>query len=728
MSMIASFAIFTVIAAVAFGAFLILDYYQSQPLTNTNTQSAVQSIEQNLVAQSQLKQFSTNADLVAFLEESSVSENYYGYGSGMMIEQDMMVAPIANETTGLSTADLKEARDYSETNIQVAGVDEGDIVKTDGQYIYTITGNDVVILDATDLSSPKIVSRLTFDSAPRGLYIYNNILVVYGNEGNVYEIMADSMEFGDTSTSPIRESSSYSFVTTYNLEDITKPAEIRNVSIEGDYYNSRMINDVVYLITTESAYVYDSDYPIPMLLDNGRVMPLTGKGCNCPEMYYIDAPYQSQIFTSITAVPVTEPDAEIGQELFVLESAENVYVSQNNLYLAYTKYINEYELLIEAQKEVVIPQMSAEDQQKIKDIENSPAHVLTQSEKDQKILILINSFLNSTTSEVSSDIEDDVTKVIEHTYKDIALELEKTVIHKISLNGTNMKLDASGEVVGHVLNQFSMDEQNGNLRVATTKNREWSSFDIFNNDSYNNVYVLDENLDVIGKVENLAEGEQIYSVRFMQDRAYIVTFRQTDPLFAIDLTTPTKPVVLGQLKVPGFSSYLHPYDDNTLIGFGKQADDNGRVTGLKLSLFDVSDVNNLQEIDMYEFEGSWNDSIALTDHKAFLFSKDKNLLVVPVTLYDQAEAELGYYNTVSTNGAAVFTITKEGFTYRDQIDHSDGTSSDNISRGFYDYSYYDTVVKRSMYIEDYLFTFSTKYLQSHALDTLVEEATILLQQ
>ena len=126
-------------------------------------------------------------------------------------------------------------------------------------------------------------------------------------------------------------------------------------------------------------------------------------------------------------------------------------------------------------------------------------------------------------------------------------------------------------------------------------------------------------MKVVGKVEKLAEGEKIYSVRFMQNRAYLVTFKQIDPLFVIDLEDPTNPKVLGELKIPGFSNYLHPYDETTLIGLGK--DSGNWNAGLKLSLFDVSDVKNPKEIDNYVFENGRGDSIALNDHKAFLFSK-----------------------------------------------------------------------------------------------------------
>ena len=171
-----------------------------------------------------------------------------------------------------------------------------------------------------------------------------------------------------------------------------------------------------------------------------------------------------------------------------------------------------------------------------------------------------------------------------------------------------------------------MDEDNGYFRIATTRDRDYiyNMEDRVETSSYNNLYILDDNLQTVGSVENLAEGERIYSVRFMQDRAYIVTFKQIDPLFVIDVGNVRNPKVLGFLKIPGYSSYLHPYDDHTLIGLGKDTkeNDSGRVTtaGIKLSLFDVTDPATPQELDSIVMGDSGSSSLALDDHRAFLFS------------------------------------------------------------------------------------------------------------
>ena len=283
-----------------------------------------------------------------------------------------------------------------------------------------------------------------------------------------------------------------------------------------------------------------------------------------------------------------------------------------------------------------------------------------------------------------------------------------------------LEYKTNGEVTGKVLNQFSMDENNGYFRIATTKNRTWSRYDRENRKSYNNLYVLDENLKQVGSLENLAEDEKIYSVRFMQNRAYMVTYKQIDPLFVIDLSNPKNPTVLGKLKIPGYSDYLHPYDDTTLIGLGKDTGESewggSSVKGLKLSLFDVADVKNPKEIDTYIMGDSGSDSIALRDHKAFLFSKEKNLLSIPVSIREQA-GEKNWQRKLVFSGVAVFNINKKGFKLKGKIDHSDGGIS-SPSDYWHGYSYYDNTVKRSLYIDDVLYTFSNKYIKVNNINDL----------
>ena len=228
------------------------------------------------------------------------------------------------------------------------------------------------------------------------------------------------------------------------------------------------------------------------------------------------------------------------------------------------------------------------------------------------------------------------------------------------------------------------------------------------------------NLSIVGKLENLASGENLHSARFMGDRGYLVTFKKTDPLFVIDLSQPTSPVVLGQLKIPGYSDYLHPYDETHLIGVGKhtvEADegDFAWYQGVKISLFDVSDVTDPRQIANYTIGDRGTDSPILTDHKAFLFDKEKALLVIPVSVakidasqYPGGVPSYAYGNTV-WQGAYVFSTSLDGFVLKGTVTHLE--SGENV---------YNTThwVKRSLYIENVLYTVSDKRIKMNSLENL----------
>ncbi|MDF1498575.1 MAG: beta-propeller domain-containing protein [Patescibacteria group bacterium] len=621
---------------------------------------------------------------------------------------------------------------YSKTNVQIGGVDEGDIVKTDGKYIFTVTGSNVVIIDAYPAENSKEVSRIKLDSNPNGIYINNNKLIIYGQNYSY-----NNEKYNDII--PKNRFNNYSYIKIYDITDKANPIENKSYDFEGNLSDSRMIGDYVYFVTSSDSYIYDTEHPVPIVFENGNLLSNKDSDtrCNCPDVYYFDMNYYSYNFTSVNSINVNNLAENLNTEIYMLDGYQNnLFVSPNNLYITFNKRISgekiHADITMEILKERIYPQLSAKDRERVEKIENADSDILSPVEKYKKIILLMIKYENLFTDQ-EENFEQEMKKRAKERYKDISKELEKTVIHKIAINKGDLKYMASGEVIGSVLNQFSMDENNNYFRIATTKNRSWSSFiDDEERESYSNLYVLDENMKVVGKVEELAKGERIYSVRFMQDRAYLVTFKQTDPLFVIDLADQTNPKVMGELKVPGFSSYLHPYDNQTLIGLGREADEDGRVTGgVKLSLFDVSDIANPKEIDKYVMGDRNSNSIAISEHKAFLFSKDKNLLVIPVSMKENSviiqegitfEEDLRIMppqNNKYFNGVAVFNINEKVFELKGTIDHPDDNSSN-----WYGYNN----VSRSLYIDDVLYSLSNKYMKANWLDTLNEAKTIILNE
>ena len=231
-------------------------------------------------------------------------------------------------------------------------------------------------------------------------------------------------------------------------------------------------------------------------------------------------------------------------------------------------------------------------------------------------------------------------------------------------------------------------------------------------------------MKIAGKLEGIAQDERIYSTRFIGDRLYMVTFKRIDPLFVIDLSNPENPKVLGELKIPGFSDYLHPYDENHIIGIGKETSENEwggvSIKGLKLALFDVSDVEKPKQIDQYIIGESGTDSEALREHKAFLFDKKKNLLVIPVREVERR----GYYEQSTRQympervwqGAYAFGLTpEEGFELKGKISHYNG----NEEQQYYWGSPY--AVTRSLYMDDVLYTISSRKIEANDLNDIDKE-------
>jgi len=237
----------------------------------------------------------------------------------------------------------------------------------------------------------------------------------------------------------------------------------------------------------------------------------------------------------------------------------------------------------------------------------------------------------------------------------------------------------------------------------------------------------------VGRIDDIAPGERIYSARFMGKRAFMVTFKQVDPLFAIDLSNPKKPVVMGALKIPGYSNYLHPYDENHLIGFGKDtvvdSYGNAYYTGMKVSLFDVTDIANPIEMFVETIGARGTDSPLLNNHKALLFSKDKNLLAFPVTVYESKEkavdGKMPNYGTFAFSGAYVYDVDlKKGFTLRGKISHM--SAQDMLKASDWGGNP-DLYIQRLLTIRDNLYAASNGKITSYDLKTLKQTGELIFK-
>ncbi len=689
-------------------------------------------------ASSELRRFSSYDEFRDFVKKNSNAQGRIGGFGDFAVAEGFQAAP------SIASADSKSAgaSTYSRTNIQVEGVDEPDIVKNDGKYIYTLSGNTVFIVDAYPASEIRVLSNISLNNTGfRNIFVNNDKLIIFSDEYVRDDSCSSVSEEGYKLGIPcIIRGESRTSVYIYDISDRNNPKQIKNISFSGNYVDSRMIGDYIY--TVSQNYI-DINYPVfPMYRINGVESSIA-----IEDIYYSPLSDESFVFTSISAIEV-DGDG-FNNKVYLLGSSNQIYVSQDNIYLTYTKYIR-YEVRSERLlKEDIIPMLPSELKAKVEGIINSDKDTY---EKVRLSWLEIYNYSSSLRGEEKARFDEMLRNKSVEFENRISKESEKTIINKISVDEDDIDYIDQGEVSCHLFNKSSMEEYNDNFRIATTTGG-WGG------NNLNHLFILDEDLDIQGKVEDLAEGERIYSVRFMGERAYMVTFRQVDPLFVIDLKDARNPRVLGFLKVTGYSSYLHPYDENHIIGIGMEANEQGRVSGLKVALFDVSDVANPKEKAKFVIE-NYSSSTALYEHKAFLFDRDKNLLVIPVYVYDYAM----YRN--SWNGAYVFYIDDEELRLKGKLTHYDykepmygpardeeigatridkqgiiwtkigldqygqglwksNESSvihydytiDGFPGGINDYIYeYGYDIQRSLYMDDILYTVSLRKIKANALD------------
>ena len=553
---------------------------------------------------------------------------------------------------------------YSTTNIQVAGVDEADTVKTDGRYIYTASTtensgyyygyspqsdreNAVYILSA-DPQDAKVVSKITLDNntQPAGLFLSSdgNRLVVLASKYQMYSpsVMRSNVMLG------YYHSDVDTYINVYDISNKAAPTLARNFTVSGSYFNSRMIGNYVYVVISQPATLYNDNVILPMVYDGRKELDASPQS-----IYYADMNDSSNYctFTSFYGLDIADDAVAPTNMTVVMGGASAMYVSQNNIYVTYPTWTDGGQF---------------------------------------------------------------------------------TSIYRVSINGLQLSFQAQGNVPGTTLNQYSMDEYSGNFRIATN----WQQMD----SKSNNLYILDSNLTTVGKLEGLAPNENLHSVRFMGDKCYLVTFIKTDPLFVIDVSQPTNPQVLGELKIPGYSDYLHPYDETHLIGLGKEAiaAEQGYFAwyqGLQLSLFDVSNVNSPVQMSKYAIGDRGTDSAALSDPKAFLFDKQKGLLVIPVELAlvpNKSEASASSYGDTVWQGAYVFSLTLDGgFVLKGNVTHID--SSALAQQGNYGsaettvWNSQNNWINRSLYIDNTLYTISNAQVKLNNLSDMSQIAEIDLK-
>jgi hypothetical protein len=731
---------------------------------------------------------------------------YYAYGvtaraggAGAVTDGADLAMPTANAESGSASSGNDIA--YSETNTQEKGVDEADIVKTDGAHLYVLTQGQLVILrtlgnldpgapPSGDTPATTIVSKLELDGIPQEMFVRGDQIVafstLYGDQVPV--ALRASSQAGGTedaagATMPpcagagdprcFGGSDQAVQIALIDIRDRAQPRVTKTWVAEAQYNTSRLVGESVRVVL--GAMVKGPSWTDEVLPMDPRLKAHDEGKCEVDDAGEIRCPATVLRSSAMTAY-LNELGAMERKQLARIEASD--FGREWLPKLAHTTYAQDG-----ARSET--SDVLAPCAQFWRPGKGGGFHILDVAtlQLDAEQPALQHAAIVSQGGVVYASTES--LYVVTHPYfstfwsgwADRATwRAFPGSVHKfdIATHADHAQYVATGIVPGHVLNQFSMDEEGGFVRIATTiEAPAWvggpvamgardiavdsgeavademvtqppvdacgrpvpstSQVDC-DQTSSNHLFVLGEAdhpsgvkvLTIKGAVRNLACGERIYSARFMGNKGFMVTFRTVDPLFTFDLTDPANPKQLGELKIPGFSEYVHPLDDEAtkLLTVGRQADECGRQTGaLQLSIFDVADMTNPKQLHTFEIDG-WAHSEAEHNHKAFNYFADRKLLAIPVTAYDSSN----WYG--STIGMKVFGIdVQTGITPKADIAHS-GTTCYGEANDAYGLYRWPASARRALTIGDhFLYVLSDLALTTHVLDAShnVTEAPFTLQ-
>ena len=643
-----------------------------------------------------LTPFSECADLLEHVQSNALDVvGPWGLDGGGVIALDAAAGALPEDSASDDSASEASAPvggrdgggeagvDYSTTNVQEVGVDEPDIVKTDGERIVALAQGRLHVVDVTG-REPTLTGSVGID----GVWVNEMFLV-----GDRVLLLAHS----DSGVLPVdsfaRVAPGYhspvSVLLEVDISDAARPEVVHRLHLDGWYLSARLVGDVARIVVQSGPTGLAWEYPeggglraeraaleanqeivrnstvenwLPYyILEDGRGRVIDEGGMvECHRTYHPTDFSGLQMLNVVTLDLSGDGLAGVLDATSVLADGETVYASTDNLYVGTTQWVD--------------------------------------------------------------------WRVVEESWIDDSVELPPVVtnVHKFDITDpSRTDYVASGSVVGTVLNQYSMSEHQGHLRIATTNFDQWGRGD----GSVSQVSVLEERdgeLAVVGDVGDLGRGERIFAVRFMGDMAAVVTFRQTDPLYTIDLSDPTNPVVLGELKILGYSAYLHPLGDDLLLGVGQDADEQGRTKGTQVSLFDIGDLSNPTRIDQWTLPGGWTE--AEFNARAFLYWAPEDLVVLPINVWpwgSEGEQEAFF-------GAIALEVDDRTITERAQITHDSGLQQKfceewvEIDEDGDEITHeecwvepdYQATISRSVVVGDTLFTLSEKGLLASDLDTL----------
>ena len=534
--------------------------------------------------------------------------------------------------------------DYSTTNVQEEGVDEPDIVKTDGKRLYAMAGSTLHVFDIRS-GDPKLVGSLALKGYGHQLLVSGDrvlALTTYWDDPVLQPEPQPAQTFAPEPYPQPSEPATRLFE--IDVSDAAKPVLLNTLTVEGYYVSARLRGSVARVV------IATPPSPWPIEYESGQTRE--------------QAEAEQRQAIRRTRLSTWMPDGVLRDR--VRDKRRRPQIVECDDVRRPIRYAGPGMLTV----------LTVGLDQGLKPLDSDALMTDAQTiyASKQSLVVATEKWFDPTVSDPEQQVEAG----------------RFTALHKFALDAESAEYRASGEVRGFVLNQFSLSEHDGVLRVATTDQPPWRA-NAEQRPSESFVTVLGEKLHQIGQVGGLGRGERIFAVRFLGDKGYVVTFRQIDPLYTLDLSNPEKPTVRGELELLGFSSYLHPIGGDLLLGLGQDANEQGQTQGTQLSLFDVSDLSAPKRLHNTVL-GKSTSSAAEQDHHAFLYWPATKLTVVPVSAYNPDD---------SFNGAVGFRVDRDkGIGEVGRAEHEGG------------------YIQRSLVAQGRLFTVSDRGVLSSSLDTL----------
>ncbi|MGA1824271.1 MAG: beta-propeller domain-containing protein [bacterium] len=619
------------------------------------------------------------------------------------------------ETVAASADDAPQegSSEYSTTNNQVAGVDEADFIKNDGSYVYILADNQFQIIKAFPPDEAGTVSKVAIEGTPKKLFVSSDRALIYSSCDyigiqNQYPAYYDYWYSGDECTygydCDFTGDNRRLKITMYDISDRSNPSLLREIRFSGSYIHARRIGKAVHTVIISPAlsppairywpdimqecWVYDGEMPtLQELLAAFEELKQTNRDI-------IDNSTIEDWIPSIRDVRYDENGSVSDSSL--IQDCSNFYETARG----------------ERQSFLTVLSLDIDQMEELHQVSivGRPGAA----------------YASSTSLYIAA--RQQVNSAYGWFYEDSAGIEEASIVHKFSLsqNPAQCSYAGSGVVKGRVLNQFSMDEYDDYFRIATTTGY------LFRSNLHNTLTILNEDsgeLRIVGQVDNIAPSEDIRSVRFDGSRAFIVTFKKTDPLFAFNVSDPLAPRIEGELKIPGYSTYIHLMDDNHLLTIGYDSDDEGAFAwfqGLMLQIFDVSDMSapQLKHKEVIGARGSTSE--AATNHLAFNYFSPRDLLAIPITICEGEEGGSSYGTEMTFSGLLVYDVTVEdGFIEHGRVSHVEPGTEES------DYACYNwwtnshSLVQRSIFMDDYVYSVSLAEIRIQSLDNLGEDIGVI---